>query len=405
MPGEAWLVFGIAIVGLTYLAYHYSSKRHRLVEAPAATEKSERRALRRMPSSPDDTRARSSSSSDADVSISKQRDDDDVAGEREGDDDAELTPTPVPPALIEAGKEKEPEPEPAIPKILSEGDDDEVTRIGGGEPGAPRQIPKAEVIFFDDDGIDDPEIGVDESAPALLPQAVGITDRGRRRKTNEDSMLVDAARRVFAVADGMGGHRGGEIASKLAVDTMAKAFSESDFQGSVEEELHELATELAKAIQMANMAIRDETKRQRALDGMGTTMCSVRFSGDGKRMYIGHVGDSRCYRMREGKLTCLTTDHTMAEVGVTGPEADNLSRALGVWHAVPIDIIGVAPQANDVFLLCSDGLTKMLHDDRIRHVLGSEDDDVAAVKRLVTFANAYGGKDNITVILIRMLPA
>jgi len=403
MPGEGWFLFGVAVVGLSFLAYQYSVKR-RLVSAPASSDESEKSKAPSVVRSRSDEKA-PRQASDPEVTVSEQ--DDDVSESRaplSDDDDTELTPTPVPPAMLASGREAMSEP-PAIPKILSEGDDDEVTQFGEKQPGAPREIPKAEVIFFDDDGIDDPELGVDPNTPALLPRAVGVTDRGRRRKRNEDSLLVDAAHRVFAVADGMGGHRGGEIASKLAVDTMAKAFETNVFQGPLQEELTDVATDLARSIQMANIAIRDEQKKQRALDGMGTTVVSVRFTDDGKRMYIGHVGDSRCYRLRGGTLTCLTTDHTMAEVGVTGPEADNLSRALGVWHSVPIDIIGVAPELDDVYLLCSDGLTKMLHDDRIQHVLRSEDDDVAAAKRLVTFANAYGGKDNVTVILIRMLAA
>jgi serine/threonine protein phosphatase PrpC len=120
-------------------------------------------------------------------------------------------------------------------------------------------------------------------------------------------------------------------------------------------------------------------------------------------MYIGHVGDSRCYRIREGVMKQMTTDHTMADYGVTGPEGSHLSRALGVWPTVPIDILMAEPKIGDVYMVCSDGLTKMLPNETIATQLLHEDDPKAAIDRLVFFANAHGGKDNITVILMRIV--
>jgi protein phosphatase len=154
---------------------------------------------------------------------------------------------------------------------------------------------------------------------------------------------------------------------------------------------------------MANASIHEEATRRAELKGMGTTMCAVRFSRTNERMYIAHVGDSRCYRVRDGAMKQLTTDHTMADYGVSGPEGAHLSRALGVWPTVPIDIVHVAPKLGDLYLLCSDGLTKMVPDGTIASQLLHEENPTAALDRLIVFANAHGGKDNITVILIRIV--
>jgi protein phosphatase len=136
---------------------------------------------------------------------------------------------------------------------------------------------------------------------------------------------------------------------------------------------------------------------------MGTTLCAARFTPDKHRLYVGHVGDSRCYRVRDGVMKQMTNDHTMADYGVTGPEGAHLSRALGVWPTVPIDVIMAKPVLGDLYLICSDGLTKMISDGTIATQLLHEEDPKAAVERLVFFANAHGGKDNITVILLRIV--
>jgi serine/threonine protein phosphatase PrpC len=155
---------------------------------------------------------------------------------------------------------------------------------------------------------------------------------------------------------------------------------------------------------MANAAILETAKSQPELEGMGTTVCAARFSANKQRVFIGHVGDSRCYRLRDGVFEQMTADHTMADHGVKGPGAAHLSRAVGIWPTVPIDVVMGVPLEDDVYLLCSDGLTKMLKDETIATVLKSEIDPKTAVERLVLFANSHGGKDNITVILIRVVP-
>ena len=233
--------------------------------------------------------------------------------------------------------------------------------------------------------------------------ATAQTDTGMRRKQNEDSLLVNREENLFVVADGMGGHNAGELASRLAVQAIEDAFGTGTFEGEPHADVPIEASELARAMQMANATIFEMAKTKPELDGMGTTLCCARFSPTKRRMHIGHVGDSRCYRLRNGVFTQLTKDHTMADLGLTGPESGNLSRAVGIWAAVPIDVIVAAPSPDDVYILCSDGLTKMLDDDRIAHVLRTEQDAQAAVDRLIFFANAKGGKDNITVILVRVV--
>jgi protein phosphatase len=289
----------------------------------------------------------------------------------------------------------------SVPRIEVEEDEDvEPTRVGRAQQRAPIR-PLVEKIVFDE-GADEPADPA--SAASLLIHAVAQTDTGRRRKQNEDSYLLLDKESVFIVADGMGGHRGGQVASKLAVTTMGHAFERKNFEAAAHENIALEASELARAVQMANTAIFTEAKKSRDLEGMGTTLVAARFSADKQRLYIAHVGDSRCYRVRDGVMRQMTSDHTMADYGVTGPEGAHLSRALGVWPTVPIDVIMVSPEVGDLYLLCSDGLTKMISDGTIATQLLHEEDPKAAVSRLVFFANSHGGKDNITVVLLRVVP-
>jgi len=156
------------------------------------------------------------------------------------------------------------------------------------------------------------------------------------------------------------------------------------------------------AIQMANKAIYEHARANAAYQGMGTTVVSARFSPNKQRVYFGHVGDSRCYRLREAKLTQITTDHTMASQGVTGPLANHLNRAVGVQPGVKVDLLIARPSAEDVYLLCSDGLSKMVPDEEIQSILNEHADLDQAVKKLVERANARGGRDNITVVLVQV---
>lgn len=262
-----------------------------------------------------------------------------------------------------------------------------------------REEPSAVPIIYDDDAaIDEPT----SSSPLLLISAVGQTDTGQRRKKNEDCYLCLDEHYLFAVADGMGGHAGGEIASRLAVDTLARTFKEQSFTESPYPDVPRRGSELAVAIQRANQAVYDKAHADRSLTGMGTTVVSARFSPNKQRLYIGHVGDSRCYRFRDQELTQVTTDHTMGAAGITGPMANHLSRAIGIAPAVKVDLIIARPHPGDVYLLCSDGLSKMTSNEAIREILVSEPDPQKASRALIEKANAGGGRDNITVILVRV---
>jgi serine/threonine protein phosphatase PrpC len=238
-------------------------------------------------------------------------------------------------------------------------------------------------------------------APLLLLSAVAQTHRGRKRKVNEDSFVVQEDRHLFVVADGMGGHTGGKIASHQAVDTIAASFDTGDF-GDLVAGLPRDGAELAASIQSANQAVWEQACKDTSLKGMGTTVVAVRFAPAKARLYIGHVGDSRCYRLRDGVFEMLTSDHTLAAMGVRGQAGEMLTRAVGVTAAVKIDLILAAPRPGDVFLLCSDGLTKMVSETEIAGILANTLDPEIAVHALIEQANHNGGKDNITAIVIQV---
>jgi protein phosphatase len=261
--------------------------------------------------------------------------------------------------------------------------------------------PPVKKIVFDEGAASDEPISL---SSLFLVSATAQTDKGLRRKRNEDSLGVLESANLFMVADGMGGYAGGEQASKLAVDTVLDAYRTQTFEGAQHDDVPEEASQLARAIQMANASIGEQAKKVYELKDMGTTVCAAVFSPNKQRLCVGHVGDSRCYRLRDGIFQALTADHTMAEEGVKGPESQQLSRAVGIWPTVLIDLVMAVPKTGDVYLLCSDGLTKMLKDDVIGNVLRSEEDPKVAVERLIFFANARGGKDNITVVLVRVVP-
>ena len=322
--------------------------------------------------------------------------------------------------------EPEPEPESAAPKtaekptakrrddeiptFVDEADELEYTMVGRAE--APPSVPPAhrrtiyqppvKQILYDPEAAN--EEPPEQASSLFLVHASAQTDKGLRRKTNQDSLLVLEALNLFVVADGMGGYAGGELASELTVKAMSGAFTTGDFEGPPHDDVSREGSELARAIQMANAEIQEHAAGNPELKGMGTTVCAAYFSPSRRRLHIGHVGDSRCYRFREGNLTLMTADHTMAEHGVKGPESVHLSRAVGIWPTVPIDVLRAVPQVDDIYLLCSDGLTKMLPDDVIASVLRAEEELKAAVDRLILFANSKGGKDNISVILVRVVP-
>jgi len=230
------------------------------------------------------------------------------------------------------------------------------------------------------------------------------TDVGRVRSGNEDSYFC--GRTVFAVADGLGGHQGGEVASAAAVEPLA-ALDGREFA-----EPGEAAEALAAAILEGNSAILERAAGDPGLWGMGTTVTAAALAGD-RHLQLAHVGDSRAYLLRDGSLDQLTTDHTVVgelvrrgrltpEQAAIHPERSILTRAVGLDPRVPVDTpdpLGL--RDGDQVLLCSDGLTEAVDDGRIAELLSATDDGDAACRSLIDAANAAGGPDNITVVLLR----
>jgi len=304
-----------------------------------------------------------------------------VAEPTEEEDDSELTLITLSPQM------------PSLAKIEGEGDERE-------DEGLPTDAP-AKPIVVDDDAADDEPT---RASPFILVSAAGQTDKGQKRKNNEDSYLVLDEHGLFVVADGMGGYAGGEVASALTVEMIEKAFKKQKFEGPPYDNVPRRGSELARSIQMANKAVYDKAHADPMLKGMGTTVVAARFSLNKQRLYLGHVGDSRCYRLREDKLEQITTDHTMAALGFTGPAfAHRLNRAVGTAPSVEIDLIIGRPRPGDTYLLCSDGLSDMVEDEEIRLTLITlRSNPQLTVQQLVQAANDNGGRDNISAMLIRV---
>jgi serine/threonine protein phosphatase PrpC len=291
-----------------------------------------------------------------------------------------------------------PDTAPPIPRIVYDDVDDENDEAATIVPPTAIEGTATKIFYEEDAALDEPTA----AQPLIALSATAETDRGLRRRRNEDRVLALEHLGIFAVADGMGGVRGGELASTIAIDTLRDAFENHRFDGEAQPNLPRRAAELERAIAMANEAILARSRAQRELRGMGTTISAARFAAQKQRLYIGHVGDSRIYRLRGGRITQMTSDHTMEGLGVEGEEAKNLSRALGVWPRVPVDIICAKPLGGDVYLLCSDGLTKMVEESRIAMILVEGGSIHQSARALVDAANASGGKDNISVVIVRI---
>jgi len=219
------------------------------------------------------------------------------------------------------------------------------------------------------------------------------SDVGRMRSGNEDSYFCGQT--VFAVADGLGGHQGGEVASAAAVEPLARL----DGRGFLDPS--EAAEALAAAIREANQAILDRAAGDPALYGMGTTVTAAAVAGDGQ-LQLAHVGDSRAYRLREGALDQLTTDHTVVGELVRRGRLTPEQAAIHPERSILTRAVGLDPRSGDQLLLCSDGLTEAVGDDRIAQLLSAAPDGQAACRSLIDAANDAGGPDNITVVLVRV---
>jgi len=231
--------------------------------------------------------------------------------------------------------------------------------------------------------------------------AVGVrSDTGRVREGNEDSFLARTP--LFALADGMGGHVGGEVASRIAIGIIEEEpFSALDGDDD----------SLKQLVRRANQAIHERAGADRALEGMGTT-CTLLML-DGYQAHLAHVGDSRAYLLRDGHLEQVTQDHTLVqrmvqegrlspEEAVNHPHGNIITRVLGVEPDVEVDIVVRDLQDDDRILLCSDGLTDMITPEDIKRILVDEPEPQEAADHLVDAANEAGGQDNITAMVIRV---
>jgi len=247
--------------------------------------------------------------------------------------------------------------------------------------------------------------------------AAGVTDVGQQREHNEDSFCILPEFDLYIVADGMGGHRAGDVASKMATHTMASFFqatSKEDATWPFHFDPHLTVEEnrLITGIRVANKRIFDTSSRHREVHGMGTTIVGALVSKERGRMYIAHVGDSRCYRIRNGEITQLTRDHSLLNdylavlPDLTPEQREELpknviTRALGMQDSVVVDLVPESPKAGDLYMLCSDGLSGMITDEDILAIaIAAEGDPKKAATEMVAKANVNGGEDNITVVVI-----
>jgi len=241
------------------------------------------------------------------------------------------------------------------------------------------------------------------------------TDLGLKRELNEDSYLADSNINLFIVADGMGGHAGGNIASKMSVDIIRKRVREARKAGilfskdAIDNESPAVLKMLEESIKEASAKIFDKSDKQPELAGMGTTVTLMLTHG--KRAYIAHVGDSRLYRLRDGRFEQLTEDHSLVNEQVkagfiTSEEAQHsrfrniITRSVGFESEVTADTQSLEMKPADIFLICSDGLTGMVEDDEI-HATIKKSRLAQAPTCLVDLANRAGGEDNVTVVVLR----
>lgn len=243
----------------------------------------------------------------------------------------------------------------------------------------------------------------------------GITDVGQVREHNEDNIAWDIDMGLIMLADGMGGHNAGEVASELAVRSIHDALRDVLSPEMRASHTIKLSDAVREAITYANDEINREASENPAYSGMGTTIVLALFYDD--RLISGHVGDSRTYRLRKNKLEQLTTDHSlvqeMVDNGYLSEEEAQLSssrnlitRALGIAEQVDVDVTQHKVKSGDIYLLCSDGLTDLVSSEEIEMLLKQHNSDTdgcnieQAAQSLVALANDKGGKDNISVILI-----
>lgn len=248
-------------------------------------------------------------------------------------------------------------------------------------------------------------------------EAYGQTDVGRRRKLNEDSYLVDADTNLYAVCDGMGGHNAGEVASKMAIETLESFIQKSHREKEItwpyglDVNLSFDGNRLRTALQLANKRVFKAADNREDYTGMGTTAVAALITGD--VMTLGSAGDSRCYLVRDGQLTQLTQDDSWvtsawaegilsAEEIERHPLRNVITKAIGAKESIEIEVSEQQLRNGDIYFLCSDGLHALLPDEQILRVItpfpGSLQE---AAQKLIEAANEAGGKDNISVVMLR----
>ena len=249
----------------------------------------------------------------------------------------------------------------------------------------------------------------------------GETNVGMKRNHNEDNFAVLDEDHLYIVADGMGGHASGEVASKMAIDTLREFFKatsadpEATWPYKMDKSRGYEENRLITGIKLANLRIYEAAQRDPKLRGMGTTIVSILVVDDG--VLVGHVGDSRVYRLRDAKLEQLTEDHSLLndyikmkrltdEEIANFPHKNVIVRALGMKDSVKVDTMLDGPKPGDVYILCSDGLSGPVSDEELREISTASINDLkGACAKLIERANANGGPDNITVVMCKWIGA
>jgi len=252
----------------------------------------------------------------------------------------------------------------------------------------------------------------------LRIEVAGQTDVGRKRNHNEDNFAIMAEYGLYVVADGMGGHASGEIASKMAVDTLQEFFAataedpERTWPYKMDRAKGYEENRLVTGIKLCNLRIYEQAQRNAKQRGMGTTLAALFAVEDG--IYVAHVGDSRVYRIREAQIEQLTEDHSLLndykkmkhltpEEIANFPHKNVIVRALGMKDTVKVDTRFEAPRAGDTIVLCSDGLSGPVNDQRVLDIVARAPDLPTATQRLIDAANENGGPDNVTCVIARWI--
>ncbi|HVU50231.1 MAG TPA: Stp1/IreP family PP2C-type Ser/Thr phosphatase [Polyangia bacterium] len=245
----------------------------------------------------------------------------------------------------------------------------------------------------------------------------GDSNVGMKRAHNEDSFYLPESERLAIVADGMGGHASGEVASRMAVDTISGFFKATQEEQQLTwpfkmDKGHRYdINRMITAIKLANLKIHEQAQKDPRCHGMGTTVVSALFVDDA--LVVGHVGDSRLYRRRDGVFEQITEDHSLLNDYIkmkhlspdeiaAFPHKNVIVRALGMKDTVQVDVHVDTPRLGDVYIICSDGLSGMIKDEEIAELAASDRDLDVVCERLISTANKNGGLDNITVVAVRL---